>query len=172
MRSWVTLLTCMLALTIFAICVQPGEGSQSKLVMQNEKLRTQLKKERKIYRTQIKELRRIAAPILQPTPEGNKTLARAFFNDAYYCAATIINGETGGTWRHDIAYGGRYGAHLIYSGLAYGLGQALPGTKMLAYGADAATNPLTQMIWFRAYANGRYGSVCAAANHWKSNRVW
>ena len=162
----------MLALTIFAICVQPGEGSQSKIVMQNEKLRKQLKKERKIYRTQIKELRRIAAPILKPTPEGNKILARAFFNDAYYCAAEIINGETGGTWRHDIAYGHRYGEHLIYSGLAYGLGQALPGTKMLAYGADAASNPLTQMIWFRAYANGRYGSVCAAANHWKSNRSW
>lgn len=172
MRAWIVLLVFVLGILGLAIYTHPGEGSPSNIVTQNEKLRAQLKKERIQYKTQIKELRRIAAPILKPTPEGNKILARAFFNDAYYCAAEIINGETGGTWRHDVGYGFQYGPHLIYSGRAYGLGQALPGTKMLAYGADAATNPLTQMIWFRAYANGRYGSVCNAASHWKSNRSW
>lgn len=172
MRSWVVLLVFMLSVTLLAICTHPGEGSPSNLVTQNQQLRKQLKKERKQYKIQIKELRRIAAPILKPTPEGNKILARALFTDSYYCAAEIINGETGGTWRHDIAYGHRFGPQYIYAGIAYGLGQALPGTKMLAYGADAATNPLTQLIWFRAYANGRYGSVCNAAAHWKSHRSW
>ena len=44
-----------------------------------------------------------------PTPAGNRRLARAYFGDEYPCAAEIISGETGGTWRHDVAYGFRYG---------------------------------------------------------------
>lgn len=108
-----------------------------------------------------------------PSPLGNRWLARHMFGPAgYACASVIINGETGGTWRHDIAYGFRYGPQWIYSGLAYGLGQAKPGTKMLRYGADAATNPSTQLTWFRAYAQGRYGSICGAAAHWTPNRSW
>lgn len=169
---WLALLAGCLVLTGFAIDEQREEKSKLTIVQQNEKLRAQLKKERIIYRKEIRELRKIARPILKPTPEGNKILARAFFGDEFGCAYTIINGETGGTWRHDVGYGFQYGPHLIYSGRPYGLGQALPGTKMLAYGADAATNPLTQMIWFKAYAEGRYGSVCNAAAFWRTHRSW
>jgi hypothetical protein len=43
---------------------------------------------------------------------------------------------------------------------------------MLGYGRDAAENPLTQLVWFRAYAEQRYGSVCGAAAHWTPNRSW
>lgn len=114
-------------------------------------------------------MRRLAA---DPTPANNRRLAELFFGYEFPCAAQIIEGETGGTWRHDVAYGFRYGAGWIYSGHAYGLGQARPGTKMLAYGADAASNPLTQLRWFRAYAQARYGSVCAAAAHWTPRRSW
>lgn len=166
----IILLVIILIFILSAIFVTSGNGSG--LATQNEKLREQLKKERVWYRTQIHELRKIAEPILQPTPQGNKSLARIFFDSSYTCAYEIIEGETGGTWRHDIGYGGVYGEHLIYSGRPYGLGQALPGTKMLKYGADAASNPLTQLIWFKAYAIERYGSVCNAANHWKAHRSW
>ena len=52
---------------------------------------------------------------------------------------------------------------------AYGLGQALPGSKMAAYGADWATNPETQLEWGLAYIRDRYGSPCGAWSFWQSN---
>lgn len=45
---------------------------------------------------------------------------------------------------------------------AYGIPQALPGSKMSAYGADWRTNPATQIEWGLAYIDGRYGSPCGA----------
>lgn len=51
---------------------------------------------------------------------------------------------------------------------AYGLPQALPGSKMSSAGADWATNYQTQLKWFWSYCNGRYGSVQNAYTHWLS----
>lgn len=48
-----------------------------------------------------------------------------------------------------------------YSG-AYGLPQALPGSKMASAGADWETNPRTQVKWALGYMNERYGSPCGA----------
>lgn len=45
---------------------------------------------------------------------------------------------------------------------AYGIPQALPGTKMASAGADWQTNPDTQIRWGLGYIQGRYGSPCAA----------
>ena len=45
---------------------------------------------------------------------------------------------------------------------AYGLPQALPGSKMAAFGADWRTNPITQLRWMIAYIAGRYGTACRA----------
>ena len=52
---------------------------------------------------------------------------------------------------------------------AYGLGQALPGSKMASAGADWQTNPATQIQWTLDYMNARYGSVNAAWNFWQAN---
>lgn len=52
-------------------------------------------------------------------------------------------------------------AHNTSSG-AYGIPQALPGSKMASAGADWATNPDTQIRWGLGYIQGRYGSPCAA----------
>jgi hypothetical protein len=52
---------------------------------------------------------------------------------------------------------------------AYGLGQALPASKMAAYGPDYLTNPATQIKWALAYMNGRYGSPNAAQAFWESH---
>jgi hypothetical protein len=54
---------------------------------------------------------------------------------------------------------------------AYGIPQALPGSKMASEGSDWRTNPATQIIWGVKYMEGRYGSPCAAwsfkaANGW------
>jgi hypothetical protein len=45
---------------------------------------------------------------------------------------------------------------------AYGIPQALPGSKMAAYGSDWRTNPATQIKWGLSYIDGRYGSPCSA----------
>jgi type II secretory pathway pseudopilin PulG len=173
MAKWIAVLAIMAGLAAGAAY---GQNDNSAIVRQNADLRAQLKKERQELRT----LRRIAKPILKPTPAGNKALARAFFGTEYKAAAEIINGETAGTWDEQIWNGGRSGAWPENSNFdgqcdvreAYGLGQACERDKMLAYGSDAYTNPLTQMIWFKAYAKERYGSVTAAAAHWTPARSW
>lgn len=48
---------------------------------------------------------------------------------------------------------------------AYGLPQALPGSKMASAGRDWRTNPFTQIRWMRGYVK-RYGGECAARNFW------
>lgn len=45
---------------------------------------------------------------------------------------------------------------------AYGIPQALPGSKMASAGADWATNPATQITWGLNYIAGRYGTPCGA----------
>lgn len=52
---------------------------------------------------------------------------------------------------------------------AYGIPQALPGSKMATAGADWETNPETQIRWGLGYIKNRYGSPCAAWDH--SQRV-
>jgi hypothetical protein len=52
---------------------------------------------------------------------------------------------------------------------AYGLVQALPGSKMSSAGADWKTNPKTQIKWGLDYMNSRYGSPAAAWNFWQAN---
>lgn len=48
---------------------------------------------------------------------------------------------------------------------AYGIPQALPGTKMASAGSDWRTNPATQIRWGLGYIAGRYGSPCSAWSH-------
>ncbi|MEU3990082.1 hypothetical protein AB0F24_17195 [Streptomyces platensis] len=48
---------------------------------------------------------------------------------------------------------------------AYGIPQALPGSKMKSAGADWRTNPATQIKWGLKYIKGRYGSPSAAWAH-------
>ncbi|MGW1022202.1 aggregation-promoting factor C-terminal-like domain-containing protein [Streptomyces sp. NPDC002577] len=52
---------------------------------------------------------------------------------------------------------------------AYGLVQALPGSKMASAGADWKTNPKTQIKWGLDYMNSRYGSPVGAWNFWQSH---
>lgn len=48
---------------------------------------------------------------------------------------------------------------------AYGIPQALPGSKMASAGADWQTNPATQITWGLGYISGRYGTPCGAYAH-------
>jgi G5 domain len=69
-------------------------------------------------------------------------------------------------WAHESGWSQTSGN--LSSG-AYGIPQALPGSKMAAYGADWQTNPATQITWGFAYISGRYGTPCGAWGHFTSH---
>jgi hypothetical protein len=51
---------------------------------------------------------------------------------------------------------------------AYGIPQAVPGSKMASAGPDWQTNATTQIKWGLRYIKGTYGSPCAAYSHEQS----
>jgi len=55
---------------------------------------------------------------------------------------------------------------------AYGLCQALPGSKMATAGSDWKTNPITQLKWCASYAQSRYGSWQNAYKFWVAKKWW
>lgn len=55
---------------------------------------------------------------------------------------------------------------------AYGICQALPGSKMASAGSDWQTNPITQLRWCNSYAIGRYGSWAGAYEFWVKHKWW
>lgn len=48
---------------------------------------------------------------------------------------------------------------------AYGIPQALPGSKMASEGSDWETNPKTQIRWGLRYIDQRYSNPCNAWQH-------
>jgi len=54
---------------------------------------------------------------------------------------------------------------------AYGIPQALPGSKMGSVASDWKTNPATQIKWGLGYIEGRYDSPCKAWSH-SQNSGW
>ena len=48
---------------------------------------------------------------------------------------------------------------------AYGIPQALPGSKMASAGPNWRTNAITQIAWGLGYIRARYGSPCGAWSH-------
>jgi hypothetical protein len=52
---------------------------------------------------------------------------------------------------------------------AYGIPQALPGSKMSSVASDWKTNPITQIEWGLDYIAGRYGTPCSAWSHSQSS---
>ncbi|MEI2730683.1 MAG: hypothetical protein V9G08_01485 [Dermatophilaceae bacterium] len=51
---------------------------------------------------------------------------------------------------------------------AYGIPQALPGSKMATVAADWRTNPVTQITWGLNYIAAIYGTPCSAWSHSQS----
>ncbi len=52
---------------------------------------------------------------------------------------------------------------------AYGIPQALPGSKMASAGPDWLTNPATQIKWGLGYIQSRYGTPCNAWAFWQGH---
>lgn len=107
------------------------------------------------------------APVVPPAPRGapvdpgtsraigrDMVLARGWDEDQWVCLDALWTKES--NWRVDAANP---------SSSAYGIPQALPGSKMATAGADWQTNPATQITWGLGYISGRYGTPCAAWAH-------
>jgi Transglycosylase SLT domain len=52
---------------------------------------------------------------------------------------------------------------------AYGIPQALPGSKMASAGPDWQTNPATQIRWGLGYIKSMYGDPCSAWAFWQAH---
>jgi hypothetical protein len=52
---------------------------------------------------------------------------------------------------------------------AYGIPQALPGSKMATAGSDWQTNPATQIKWGLGYIKSIYGDPCSAWSFWQAH---
>ncbi|MFE0193847.1 transglycosylase SLT domain-containing protein [Streptomyces sp. NPDC059008] len=78
--------------------------------------------------------------------------------DQFQCFSNIVDHESGWNYKATNASSG-----------AYGLVQALPGSKMASAGSDWQTNPATQIKWGLNYMNDRYGSPCGAWSFWQAN---
>jgi hypothetical protein len=105
-------------------------------------------------------------PFVAPSPGTAKAIAydmvkkRGWGDDEYACLVALWKKESG--WRVN-AYNRGSGA--------YGIPQALPGSKMASAGDDWQTNPATQIKWGLGYIKGRYGTPCGAWSH-SQNTGW
>lgn len=77
--------------------------------------------------------------------------ARGWGDDQFKCLDNLWTRES--NWRHT--------AENRSSG-AYGIPQALPGSKMGSVASDWRTNPATQIEWGLNYIKGRYSTPCGA----------
>jgi hypothetical protein len=104
------------------------------------------------------------SPASTPAPSGSpQQIAAAMLGSfgwssgEFGCLQSLWNAESG--WNPS--------ATNPISG-AYGIPQALPGSKMASAGADWQTNPATQIKWGLGYIQQVYGSPCAAWSHEQS----
>ncbi|MER7938553.1 MULTISPECIES: transglycosylase SLT domain-containing protein [unclassified Streptomyces] len=79
----------------------------------------------------------------------------------FQCFSNIVDHES--TWNY-LAVNPSSGA--------YGLVQALPGSKMATVAADWQTNPATQIKWGLNYMNSAYGSPCQAWAFWQVHHAY
>jgi len=104
----------------------------------------------KLYGKSYKPWREFTANV-----EAARTYARSVLSKtSFYCLDVLFDRESG--WR--VHAGNRTSG-------AYGIPQALPGSKMAWAGDDWRDNATTQVRWGIHYIKGRYGNACIALDH-------
>jgi hypothetical protein len=107
-----------------------------------------------------------APPVSAPPPNPGTAQATAYkllptfgfsAKTQYGCVDSIFSRESGWRYNAENASG------------AYGIPQALPGSKMSMFGSDWQTNPATQIKWGIWYMKNRYGSPCGAWAFWQAH---
>ncbi|QTV80974.1 SH3 domain-containing protein [Microbacterium sp. NIBRBAC000506063] len=102
---------------------------------------------------------KIATPAQAKAYAKTAVAKRGWSTKQYTCLVTLWNRESG--WRVKAANP---------SG-AYGIPQALPGSKMKSKGSDWRTSAETQISWGIGYIKSRYSTPCAALSH-SDRRGW
>jgi hypothetical protein len=98
-----------------------------------------------------------------PSPGTAKAIARDLlaargWDDAQYnCLVVLWDNESG------------WSVHAANPSGAYGIPQALPGSKMASAGPDWQNNATTQIKWGLGYIAERYGTPCGAWSFWQGN---
>ncbi len=121
------------------------------------------RKSQEASRSQTRTSPPVDVPTSCNTYTGNQAIGCAlllqwgFGLDQMPCLVNIWNKESG--WRTTAKNP---------SG-AYGIPQALPGSKMSVYGSDYLTNPATQIKWGLDYIKNRYKSPCGAWSYWQNH---
>lgn len=144
------------------------DAKAKKIQAEKEAAEAKLAKEREEAKKKLEASRSAARDASSFTQQASYTVAQVQAiarqmvpADQFQCFSNIVNHES--TWN--------YRAENPSSG-AYGLVQALPGTKMASAGADWRTNPATQIKWGLGYMNDRYGSPCGAWSFWQANNYY
>jgi len=83
----------------------------------------------------------------------NMLASFGFASSQWGCLDNLWNRESGWVYNAENASG------------AYGIPQALPGSKMASAGADWLTNPTTQIKWGLGYIKSIYETPCGAWDH-------
>jgi uncharacterized protein YabE (DUF348 family) len=99
-----------------------------------------------------------------PAPTGSaQSIARSLVashgwgGDQFSCLVKLWNRESG------------WNTHAANSSGAYGIPQALPGSKMSSAGPDWQNNAATQIKWGLGYISARYSTPCGAWAHSQSS---
>jgi hypothetical protein len=106
-----------------------------------------------------------APPVDVPVPSPGSAQAVAqsllpsfgFDNSQFGCLVDLWDRESGWRVNAENASG------------AYGIPQALPGSKMATAGPNWATDAATQIKWGLGYIKGRYGTPCGAWGFWEAH---
>ncbi len=102
--------------------------------------------------------------VVSADPGSNRAIAQSLLgsygwsSDQWSCLDSLWEKES--NWNHTADNP---------SSSAYGIPQALPGSKMSSAGGDWETNPETQIRWGLGYIGDRYGSPCSAWEHSVNN---
>ena len=136
---------------------------------------------RSLIRTPAPKKKTVVRKVAKPKPVVHRTIHRTVHKRVYksvavpgtkgaaqrYARGLVPAGQWGclrDLWNHESGWSttNSYGS-------AYGIPQALPGSKMSSYGSDWRTNYKTQIKWGLHYIDGRYGSPCSAWAHFQSH---
>lgn len=102
-------------------------------------------------RADIPGIQRLAAQMIN---------GRGLASTEYTCLNNIVLKESSWRWNAGTVAG------------AYGIPQALPGSKMATTGADWQTSPVTQVTWMLDYIAGRYVTPCGAWTFWQAHNYY
>jgi hypothetical protein len=109
-------------------------------------------------------------PTTTPTKVPTTAPKPVASGSAYDIAKSMVPAGQFGCFSNIIERESSWNVHATNPGSgAYGLGQALPASKMASAGSDWRDNPATQIKWVLSYMDSRYGSPCGAWSFWQSH---